>query len=142
APKIAIARTEGGRSIEQRLCFNFLAVPKQIESLGKIALREAGIELQRQIDSRERFVIPMRQAKSPTKYAMAKTIKVVERARKTRLLQRGFQPRRPILRFIDKGALHVHIAQCTVTARELRICRYRAFEISFGLIKPRSGKSP
>lgn len=75
---MAVARTERGRSIEQRLRFNFPPMPKQIEALGEIRLREAGIELQGLIESCERFVVPMRQAQSSSEYAVAKAIEVVE----------------------------------------------------------------
>src|SRR5215813_3337952 len=102
---MAVARTERGRSIEQRFCFNFSSVPEQVEALCKVGLSKARIELQRKIEGRERFVIPMRQAKSPSKYALAEAIKVIECNRDAGLTPGGFQSSRPILRVIDKGTL-------------------------------------
>ena len=45
-PKMAVARTEHRRSVEQRFRFELPPVPEQVEPLGEIALRKARIELQ------------------------------------------------------------------------------------------------
>ena len=84
----------------------------------------------------------MRQTQSPSEYAVAKTIKVIEQNGMARLAQSKFQARRPVLRVIDESALHVHIAQRAMTARELRICRKGTVKISFGLVEPWGGESP
>ena len=91
--KMVVAWTEHGRPVEQRFRLNLSPVPEQVKSLCEICLRKAWIELQGYIESRQRFVILMGQAQGSSECAVAKTIKVIERHRITRLAQRHFQSR-------------------------------------------------
>ena len=141
-PKMAVAWTEHGRSIEQRFRFNLSPVPEQIKPLREICLRKAWIELQGYIESRQRFIILMGQTQGSSERAVAKTIKVIERHGITRLAQRRFQSRRAILWLVNKGALQIDVAESAMAACEIRICCDRTLKISFGRIEPWRGKSP
>ncbi|MDA9406323.1 hypothetical protein XH98_06440 [Bradyrhizobium sp. CCBAU 51745] len=61
-PEITVPRAEDRCSIEQDFCFDLTAMPEQVEALSKMRLREARVELQGQIDRRERFIVLMRKA--------------------------------------------------------------------------------
>jgi hypothetical protein len=84
----------------------------------------------------------MGQAQGSSEGALAKTIKVIERHRITRLAQRHFQSRWAILWLINKGALQIDVAESAVATCELRICCDRTPKVSFGRIKPWGRKSP
>ena len=96
-------------------------VPEQVEPLGEIGLRKAWIELQGYIERRQRFVILMGHAQGSSERAVAKTIKLIERHRMTRLAQRRFQSRRAIFRLVNKGALQIDVAESAMAACEIRI---------------------
>jgi hypothetical protein len=84
----------------------------------------------------------MGQAQGSSECALAKTIKVIERHRITRLAQRRFQSRRAILWLVNKGALQIYVAESAMAACEIRIGCNRTLKISFSRIKPRRGESP
>src|SRR5829696_1591005 len=134
---MAVARTEHGSPVEQRLCFDLPPVPQQIEPLGKISLRKAWIEFNRYIDGRQRLVILTAQAQRAPEGAVTKTIEVVERHGGTCLPQCRFKPRRANLGIVIQRALDVDVGECAMAAGEIRICFDRALKIALGLIEPR-----
>ena len=142
AGNVAVARTEHGRAIEQRLRFDLASVPEQVESLREICLRKAWIELQGNIDRRQRLVILMGHAQDPSERAVTETIESIERDCMTPLAQRRFQPRRAIVRIVKEGALQIDVAESAMAGRKIRICCDSALKIGFGQVEPRRSKSP
>ena len=128
---MAVARTEHDRPIEQRFRFDLPPVPEHVEPLGEIGLRKTWIELQRYVERRQCLVVLMGQAQSASERAVAETIELVERHRMAPLAQRGFQPRRAILRFVDERALDIDVAERAMAARKIRIGGNRPLKIGF-----------
>ena len=113
---VAVARTEHGRPVEQRFCFDLSPVPEQVEPLREIGLRKAWIELQGYIERRQRFVILMGHAQHSSERAVTETIEFIERHRMTPLAQRLFQSRRAIFRLVNEGALQIDVAESAMAA--------------------------
>src|SRR4051794_1726508 len=97
-----------------------------------MGLSKAWIELQRLVESRQRFIILTGQAQGSSECTVAKTIKIIERHGITCLMQRRFQSRRAIFWLVMKCALQIHVAESAMTTCEIRICRYRTLKVSFG----------
>ena len=78
---MAVARTEHGGAVEQRLGLDLAAGPQQVEALGEIGLREARIELDRELQRVGGFVVSSQQAQGAADDAMTEAVALVDRDR-------------------------------------------------------------
>ena len=131
-----VARSSSVSASSSRPCHSVL------KPLREIGLRETRIELQRDIENGQRFVILLGQAQRAPERALAKAIELVERT-ECRVWRSAVSSRAgAILWLVAERALHIDIAERAVAARKIRIGVDGALEIGFGRVEPRRREPP